>query len=375
VSVFLDHGATTRLDPEVRDAMAPFFAETFGNPSSIHGLGVAAGRAIEEARRKVAAAVGGRRWNVTFTSGGTEANALAILGTALRGKRRHVLVSAVEHASVLDTARSLADLEGSHGIVPVSSDGRVDPEAIVEALRDDTVLVAVMAVNNEVGTVQPIEAIAGAIRRAGSRARLFVDAVQALGKIPTEGLAAADLVSVSAHKIHGPKGTGALLAAEEASLRPIWSGGGQESGRRSGTQNVAGIVGLGVAAERAARAVGEAGPRMRDLRDRLWARIQGALPRAEMIGSAAHRSPANLAVGVPGARAEVLLHALEAGGVIASSGSACHAHETSQSHVLAAMGVRRDLAVIRLTLGKDTTEEEVEIAASAFAEAVRAHLP
>lgn len=353
--------------------MAPFFAETFGNPSSVHSLGVEAARAIETARRRVAAAVGGRRWQVTFTSGGTEANALAILGIALRGKRRHVVVSAIEHASVLETARSLSDLGGGHTVVGVGADGRVDPAAVVGALREDTVLVAVMTVNNEVGTVQPIEAIAAAIRRAGVRARLFTDAVQALGKVPTDALAAADLVSISAHKIHGPKGTGALLAAEDVALRPIWSGGGQESGRRSGTQNVAGIAGLGAAAERAARRLPEAGPRMATLRDRLWDAIRAAVPDAAIVGSVAHRSPANLSVGVPKARAETILHALEERGVVASSGSACHAHDTSQSHVLAAMGVPKDLAVIRLTLGSGTTEDDVVRAAAAFADAVRAH--
>jgi len=350
--------------------MEPYFSDAFGNPSSIHRLGVEAASAVEQARRRVVAAVGGKRWQVSFTSGGTEANALAILGSALRGKRRHVVVSATEHASVLDTARSLSDLGGDHTLVPVGADGRVDPAAVADAVRPETVLVCVMFVNNEVGVVAPIEAVAAALR--GTRARLFVDAVQALGKVPTDPLAAADLVSISAHKIHGPKGTGALLSGEDVALRPLWAGGGQEAGRRSGTQNVAGIVGLGCAAERASLALTETGPRMAHLRDKLWGRIREIAPGASIVGSREHRSPANLSVLLPGMRSEHVLHALEERGVFASSGSACHAHETSQSHVLAAMGVPTSAAVIRLTLGKGTTEADVDAAAAAFAQSLGA---
>ncbi|MBI2894223.1 MAG: cysteine desulfurase [Deltaproteobacteria bacterium] len=371
MQVYLDNAATTRPSAAVRRAMMEALEVSFGNPSSLHRVGIEASRIVERAREELSALLGDRR-RVAFTSGGTEADALAIAGVGLRSKRRHLVATAFEHSAVLDTMRALCDLGAEVTLVPVGSDGVVDPDDVARAVRADTALVAVMAVQNEIGTVQPIEAVARRVHEVNDRTVVHVDAVQAVGYVPLEPLAAADTVVVSAHKMHGPKGSGALLYREGVVLRPLWSGGGQEGGVRTGTQNVPGIAGLALAARDAALARPEAAARMARLRDALVGHVLGEVPGSRLVGSQARRSPANACLAFPGLRAEPMLHALEAKGIYVSSGSACHAKEGKISHVLEAIGLDASTGVIRVTLCRETTQDETLHAARALVDVARA---
>lgn len=367
MAIYLDNAATTRPSDAVRAAMAEALEETWGNPSSLHRVGLAAARLVEGARETLAGLLGDAR-KVAFTSGGTEADALAISGVVLRSQRRHCVAAAFEHSAVLDTMKLLADQGAETTLVGASADGLVDPGAVAAAVRPDTAVVAVMAVQNEIGTVQPIEAIARAVHDKNARTVLHVDAVQAVGYVPQGPLSAADTVAISGHKVHGPKGTGALLYRPSLVLRPLWSGGGQEGGVRTGTQNVPGIAGLAAAVRDAVRLRPEAALRMATLRDLLVARVREGWPRVTFIGSVEHRTPANASLGFPGLRSEPMLHALEDRGVFVSSGSACHASDGKMSHVLASIGHDRNTGVLRVTLCRDTTEDQIETAARAIVE-------
>jgi cysteine desulfurase len=363
--VYLDNGATTRVDERVAAAATRAMLDAFGNPSSAHKLGAEAARLVATARAQVAAALGGEPAEITFTSGGTEANALALLGATARAK--HVVVSGLEHPSVADCARALAERGVEVTTVAPSASGVIAPDAFAAALRPDTALAACLWVQNEIGTVQPVAAIARAVKARAPRCHVHVDAVQALGKLAVDVAAAPfDSLAISAHKIHGPKGVGALWLRPGVTLRPLVHGGGQERGLRPGTEGVPGIVALGLAAELAVAARAEAAPRMAQLRDRLWNAIVAALPAARRNGDPAHAAPHILSVGFAGVPAEPLLHALEAEGVFVSAGSACHAKDKKPSPTLRAIGVPDDVGVVRLSLSRLTTDDEIARAAAAL---------
>jgi cysteine desulfurase len=378
--IYLDHHATTPVDPAVVAAMLPFFAERFGNPSSRHHVfGQEAERAVEEARGQVAALVGAQPADIVFTSGATESDNLAVRGAAraLADKGRHLVTTVLEHPAVLEPARTL-EREGFE-VTRVACDrqGLVSPAEVEAALRPDTVLVSVMAANNEVGTIQPVAAIGEACRARGI---LFhTDAVQALGRIPVSVDAwAADLVSLSAHKMYGPKGVGALFLRKtrrpRIRLQPQAEGGGQERGVRSGTLNVPGIVGFGEAARLAAEALATGEPeRIRSLRDRLLSGLRDRVDGIEVNGALEPRLPGNLHLSIARAEAETLI--LSLGGRIAiSAGAACAEAGGKGSHVLRALGLsdERVYTALRFGVGRFNTEAEVDSVVEALAAAVQA---
>jgi cysteine desulfurase len=372
--IYLDHAATTPLDPRVFEVMRPHLEAGFGNPSSMHAAGRAARQAVEAARDQVASALGVAPLEVLFTSGGTEADNQAIKGIAwagrAAGKGNHLVTTAIEHHAVLDVVEWLAEREGFDvDVVPVRPDGIVDPERLLSAVRDDTLLVSVMAANNEIGTVQPLDVIGPALAARG--VPLHTDAVQAFGRSPLDfdawGVGA---VSLSAHKFNGPKGVGVLMLRRDLPAEPLLHGGGQERGVRSGTLNAPGIVGCGAAAELAASSMEVEVPRLRDLGDRLRKGLL-AVEGVRLNGSATQRLPHNVHVAVDGCDGEVLLYALDRGGVAASTGSACQSGAAEPSHVLAAIGAATErVAHLRLTCGRTTTVDDVDGAIAVFADAV-----
>jgi cysteine desulfurase len=371
--IYLDHAATTPIATEVLDVMLPYLREQHGNPSSIHGMGRAARGAVERAREQVAGALGVHPLDVLFTSGGTESDNQAVKGIAwaarAAGRGGHIVTTAIEHHAVLDTVRWLADHQGfAVTVVPVDADGVVDPDRLLAAVRDDTVLVSVMAANNELGTVQPLDVIGPALADRG--VPLHTDAVQAFGRTPLDvdawGVAA---LSLSAHKFNGPKGVGVLMLRRAVPATPVLHGGGQERGVRSGTFNTAGIVGCGAAAALTAATARAEIPRLRALRDELVAGLC-ALDGVTVNGSLRARLPHNVNVAVTGCDGESLMLALDAAGVCVSTGSACQSGAAEQSHVLAAIGADEDAAHVRLTCGRDTTGEDVATAIACFADAV-----
>jgi cysteine desulfurase len=382
LAIYLDNAASTRPAPEVAAAIAAAAAELYANPSSAHGAGAAAARAVEEARAAVLAALGTDAGQLVFTSGGTEANALGVLGAAGAARGRHVVTTAIEHASVLrNVERLAAAAAGGFTTTLVPPDGQtgaVTAEAVAAALTPETSVVAVMLVNNELGTVQPVAAIgraldAHAARHGTRRPHLHVDAVQALGQLPLRAAGlGADSVAVSAHKIHGGKGAGALWLRAGARVSPLWDGGRQERGLRSGTENVPAIVGFGRAAAlaRAALAAGTAEAIAR-LRDTLEAHVLESVRGAtRTVSTAGGRVPHISSLSFPGLPAEPLLHALEARGVLVSAGSACASKTRGPSHVLKAVGVDDETAVLRLSLSRETTADEIGRAARALGEAI-----
>lgn len=375
--VYLDHSATTPVRPEAVAALERVLSVEFGNPSSPHAMGLEAERRVREAREALAAVLGVDPDEILFTSGGTEANNLALRGAARAHTRhgRHLVTTAVEHSSVLETMRDLEREGFALTVVPVDGHGRVRAEDVLSAVRDDTVLVSVMYVNNEVGAVQPVAEIGRELarRRGGGRVPLVhVDAVQALGKLPVEPRRlGADLLTVSGHKVHGPKGVGALYVRRGVALRPLLAGGDQQGGLRPGTENVPGIVAFGVAARLAARELEETRARLEGLRRRLLEGLRGAVPDAR-VNSPEDGAPHILSVAIPGVRGETLVHALAERGVMVSTGSACHSRRAVVSHVLQAMGLERRLAegTIRVSMGRDTTAEDVDRFLDALREAV-----
>jgi len=367
VRVYLDHAATTPLDPVVRAAMEPYLVEEHGNASSSHAEGRRARAAVETAREEVADALGCHPLEVLFTSGGTESDNQAVTGIAwaarTAGRGAHLVTTAIEHHAVLDTCRWLAAAAGFElTVVPVGPSGVVDAGDVLAAVRTDTVLVSVMAANNEIGTVQPLDALGPAL--ADRRVPLHVDAVQAFGRVPLDldgwCLGA---VSLSAHKFQGPKGVGVLVLRRDLPAVPVLHGGGQERGVRSGTLNTPGIVGVGAAARLVVETAGAETARLRGLRDRLLEELL-ALGDVTVNGDRDARLPHNLHVGVAGCDGEALLYALDQAGVAASAGSACQSGATAASHVLAAIGAPGDRAHLRLTLGRTTTAADVTAAAA-----------
>ncbi len=362
---YLDHAATTPVLPEVAEAMGKVLREDFGNPSSLHAAGRRAKELVEDAREQVAAGVGARPDEIVFTGGGTEADNLALKGAAgkLRGNADHMVVSAFEHHAVLDAAHWLGTqgVEVSH--VPVGGDGLVDPAAVASFVRPSTMLVSVMAVNNEVGTIQPISEIASAVRAVNPRTLVHTDAVQALGNLPVDlHRWEVDLAAFAAHKVGGPKGVGALFVRSGVALEATAHGGGQERGLRSGTLNVAGIVGFGLAAQSAAKEVHEKAERVGVMRDRLLDGLRAEIPDLVVNGTLGSRIPGNLSISIPGTEGETLLLLLDQAGIACSSGSACASGAIDPSHVLSAMGLPQKLArgSVRFSLGRASTDEDVD---------------
>jgi len=363
--IYLDHHATTPVDPRVVEAMVPCFTGTFGNAASRnHPFGWAAREAVEHARAQVAGLIGAHPRDIIFTSGATESNNLAIAGVvdAARGRGDHIVTCVTEHRSVLDTCRHLEDKGARVTYLPVSPDGRVDVEAIRAAVTDRTVLISVMMANNEIGVIQPVEAIGAIAREKG--VPFHTDAVQAAGKIPFNVNAVnAALVSLSAHKMYGPKGVGALFVRRKnpaVAIAEQIHGGGHERGLRSGTLNVPGIVGFGAAAALCEAEMESEASRTRELRDRLLEGLRRNLDAVFVNGSREHRLPNNLNVSFSGLEGEALLMAID--DIAVSSGSACTSASREPSYVLQALGVPDDLAraSIRFGLGRFTTDAEIE---------------
>ncbi len=362
--VYLDHSATTPVDVEVASLMLTYFTEKYGNPSSIHGFGREAKHALEEARLQVASLIGARPEEITFTSGGTEADNLAVLGIAeaRRSKGKHLLISAVEHHAVLETAEYLEKMGYELTVLPVNAEGIVEVDTIAKALRPDTILVSVMHANNEVGAIQPIEEIGKLVRAHG--AAFHVDAVQSLGKIPVNvDQLNVDLLTISAHKIYGPKGVGALYIRKGIRVSPLMHGGGQEKKRRSGTENAPGIIGFGKACELAGQRIADDAERMTKLRDKLITGIEDRIEHIKVNGPLGDlRLPNNVNVSIEFVEGEALLLSLDMLGIAASSGSACTSGSLDPSHVLLAMGMSHEIAhgSLRFTFGRQNTEEDVD---------------
>ena len=361
--IYLDNAATTSVHPDVLKEMIPFFTDCFGNASSVYETGRQARKAVEEARKQVARAIHCQPQEVYFTSGGTESDNWAIKGAALanRKKGRHIISSTIEHHAVLHTLDVLQKDGFEITLLPVDDTGRVAPDDVRNAIRDDTVLISVMAANNEVGTLQDIKSI-GRIAKA-HQVLFHTDAVQAVGAIEVDVEAwQVDLLSLSAHKFHGPKGVGALYIRKGVRADSIIHGGSQERNRRAGTENLAGIVGLGAAIQRAERVRNDVTPKIISLRDRLINGILERVPQVHLNGHASLRLPNNVNVSIRFIEGEALLLWLDLEGIAASSGSACTSGSLDPSHVLLAIGLQHEIAhgSLRLTLSEETTIEEVD---------------
>jgi cysteine desulfurase len=366
--IYLDYNATTPVDPAVVEAMPPYLREHFGNPSSDHAYGERARRAVDAARAQLAGLVGATPDEIVFTGGGSEADNLAIKGVAYAHRARgdHLITSAVEHPAVIEPLRFLERQGFRVTVVPVDHTGRVDPAAVAAALTERTILVSIMHANNEVGTLQPVREIAALAHARG--ALVHTDAAQTVGKVPVDVTAlGVDLLTVAGHKLYAPKGVGALVVRRGVTLEPLIHGAGHEGGRRAGTENVPYLVGLGCAAELAARRLPEYQARVGALRDALHRAILARVPGAVLNGHPTERLPNTLNLGFPGLDAAVLLAAIRAQ-VACSTGSACHAGRAAPSPVLLAMGREPALAAaaLRLSLGWGTTAAEVETAAQAI---------
>lgn len=366
--VYLDNNATTRIAPEVLREMMPYLTEHYGNPSSMHSFGGEAADGLEPARARVAALLGAESpAEIVFTGGGSESDNLAIVGT-LRANpaKRHLVTTAVEHPAVLGLCRELQSRQGYEvTYLPVDEQGELDLEDLRAALRPDTAIVSIMAANNETGVVFPSEAIGRIVKEAG--VVYHVDAVQAAGKLPLDMRSSTiDLLSLSGHKLHAPKGVGALYVRRGTKLRPLIVGGHQERGRRAGTENVAGIVALGKACELAAGLRERENARVRALRDRLESRLLADIPDSQRNGHAERRLPNTSNISFRYIEGEGILLLLDRAGIAASSGSACTSGSLEPSHVLKAMGVPFTLAhgSIRFSLSRYTTEQEIDYVAA-----------
>ncbi|HLE20298.1 MAG TPA: cysteine desulfurase NifS [Vicinamibacteria bacterium] len=380
-SVYLDYNATTPLAPEVLEVMLPYFREEFGNPSSIHSFGQRAKAALYDARERVASLIGASPNEILFTSGGTEADNLAILGVleAAEGGRRHLVTSSVEHHAVLNTMKALAKKGVPVTFLKVDRAGRVDPEDLKSALTPGTLLVSIMHANNETGVVQPVAELARLTHQAG--AYFHTDAVQSIGKIPVRVRElGVDLLSLSGHKIYGPKGTGALYVRRGVNVRPIFRGGGQERARRPGTENLPGLVGLGRAAQLAETHLAGEPNRVAVLRDRLTEDVLARIPGSAPNGAEAERTPNTVNLSFPGVEGETLIIALDLKGCAVSTGAACSSGTVEPSHVLIAMGLspQQVQGSIRVSLGRYTTAEEIAYfvdVLESVVESIRNHAP
>ena len=371
MTIYLDNAASTQPSPEAIEAMVSAMREHFANSSSLHGLGAAAARVLAKAREEVAALIHAAPEEIVFTGSGTEANALGVVGAARASRLRHLVVSAIEHAAVFNSARLLAEEGWQVDTVSPESNGCVTVDAVLSAVKPETSVVAIMLVNNEIGTLQPVADIARALRALGRKIHFHVDAVQFAGLEPldvrTKG---ADSIAISAHKLHGPKGIGALWLRKGKRLAPLYGGGGQERNLRSGTENLPAAVGFGVAAAQARKDT-QASARVRELRDQLETLIFAAVPQARpAVPLPAPRAPHIASILLPGFPAEPILHALEARGVFASEGAACSSHAREQSRVQLALGIAPTTGVLRFSLSRLTTANDVEQAARALAQSI-----
>ncbi len=371
--IYLDNAATTSIHPDAARTMAPWIAERFANASSLHGPGVEAAAMIDAARLPVAALAGPGPWEVIFTSGGTEANALAVLGSFRRGRSRRVVTTAIEHPSVLGNAARLAELGAEVIRIAPASSGSVDAAAVVEAVDGGTALVSLMHGNNEIGTLLPVEEACRQIKARHPDTLVHVDAVQTAGRLPLgEALAHADLVTLSAHKMHGPKGVGALLV-RRGSRRPspLYRGGDQEAGLRPGTENVPAIAGFGAAARLAAERAAPFAGRM-DINEAAFLEALGEPPACRPAFRDVRRIPGHIALLLSGIPAEPVVHAMEARSVIISSGSACHSRSTARSHVLEALALPAGQDAIRVVASHETTAANMAEAGRSLREVVTA---
>lgn len=361
--IYMDNAATTAIAPEALAAMLPCFGQAYGNASSIHSTGRDARKLVEDARKKIADILGARPGEIYFTSGGTESDNWAIKGAAfgLRKKGSHIITTQIEHHAVLHTCQWLEKQGFEVTYLPVDAYGMVNPRDVENAITDRTILISVMAANNEIGTIQPIPEI-GRIARE-KKVLFHCDAVQAVGAVPVDVNAwNVDMLSLSGHKFHGPKGIGALYIRTGVKIDPFMHGGAQERGRRASTENVPGILGMAAALEKAAGSLEENGLRVTYLRDRLIRGILEKIPYARLNGHPLHRLPGNVNVSIPYIEGEALLLRLDLEGIAASSGSACTSGSLDPSHVLLAIGLPHEIAhgSLRLSLSDLNTEEEVD---------------
>jgi cysteine desulfurase len=370
-ALYLDFNATTPIDAEVLEAMLPYLKEEYGNPSSGHPLGKRCHRAVERAREQVASLIGASAEEIVFTSCGTEANNLAVKGSCPVAKPGHLVVSAFEHPAVALPAQYLQTHGWALTVVPADRDGRVEPSGVLDALRPDTRLVSIMHSNNEIGTLQPIASIAGHVRSRGIL--LHTDAAQGIGKVPVRvDELDVDMLSIAGHKLYAPKGIGALYVRRGVSIEPLLHGAGHERGLRAGTENVPYVVGLGQAAEIAARTVADLAPRMRAIRDRLWERLRSAIgPPISFNGHPLDRLPNTLSVNFPWVSGPEILGKLP--WLCASTGAACHSGSTELSATLRAIGLPAEVGrgTVRLSIGRSTTQADVDRAAEGLASAWR----
>ena len=361
--IYLDNAATTRVRPEVAEAVLPAMTETYGNASSVHSFGREAKKAMEKARAQVAAAIGAKKEEIYFTAGGSEADNWAIKGAAhaLRRKGLHIITTSIEHHAVLHTCQALEKEGFEVTYLPVDEYGLVTPEQVEAAIRPDTILVSVMAANNEIGTIEPIAEI-GAVCRA-HKVLFHTDAVQAVGHMPLDVAAMQiDMLSLSGHKFYAPKGVGALYIRTGVRIENLIEGGAQERSRRAGTENVPAIVGMGKAIELITAEMAEENARISGLRDRLIAGILDAIPESRLNGHPTKRLPGNVNVSIRYIEGEALLLSLDMAGIAASSGSACTSGSLDPSHVLLAIGLPHEIAhgSLRLTIGRDNTQAEID---------------
>jgi len=371
--MYFDHAATTPMHPKALEAMMPFLSEGFANPSSVYSPAREARKAIDTARQRVASLIGAKPEEIFFTSSGTEADNWAIKGVleAQSKKGRHIITTQAEHHAVIYTCKHLEKLGYDITYLEVDQDGRVSPKAVEAAIRSDTVLVSIILANNEVGTIQPMAQIGEITQKAGTT--LHTDAVQALGHIPVDVNALkVDILSLSAHKFSGPKGIGAQFIRKGTPIAPLLNGGAQERGRRAGTENVAGIVGLAAALEAAHEEMPKEQPRITTLRDSLINKILTTIPHTKLNGPRDNRLPGNVNISFKFIEGESLLLHLDMQGCQASTGSACSSGALEPSHVLTAMGVSHEMAngTIRFSLGRGTTPQDIETLMSILTKSV-----
>ena len=375
--IYLDNAATTRVSREVSQVVVDCMEEAYGNPASAHHLGIAAERRVKQARAALLAAIGdpeGSLGDIIWTSGGTESDALGVMGAArAHGKQgRHIIYSSIEHSAVRESIKRLVAGGFTATDLPVDKHGVVSPAEVAHYVTEDTQVVALMLVNNEIGTIQPVAEVAAAVKAIRPDIHVHCDAVQALGKIAVDvGALGADTVGFSAHKIHGPKGVGALWARRGVHIDAMWGGGGHQDGLRSGTLNVPGIAGMGEAARMAEAARPEHEERWRGFCQLFLDTVRGAGLTFRVNGEGARRSPHVLSLAFRGAPAEPLLHTLESRGVLVSAGSACSERDRRPSQVLQAISLPADYGTVRLSFGRETTQADIEQAATILVDAVR----
>lgn len=371
--IYMDHGATTPVDPLVVDAMLPYFTEKFGNASSLHSFGQEATSALEQSRQQVAASIGAKPEEIIFTSGGTESDNLAIKGIAYRnsGKGKHIITSTIEHPAILNTCAYLEKEGFDVTYVPADSDGIIDMDELKKAIRDDTILISVMHANNEIGTIQPISDISKLAKEKSIY--LHTDAVQSFGKIAVNvDELGVDMLSMSSHKIYGPKGVGALYVRKGTLLQALAHGGSHERSMRAGTENISGIVGFAKAVALADERLVDDEKHMTQLRDSLIGKVMDSIDDVELSGHPTNRLPNNVNLRFSFIEGESMLLFLDMKGIAISTGSACSSKSLEPSHVLTAIGLRPEDShgSLRITLGKDNTQEEVDYVVDALVEVV-----